>query len=173
MRWMISLSACLFLFLFVPGCPTTPPGGDDDDNDDSASDDDTGDDDTGDDDTGDDDTGDDDTGDDDTGGNDPNLTVDPAEMDFGLVCIGEPAFMQLRLINDGGHTLVVSGMNDNIGPLQFDEFSGEIAAGASEIVGVTTGCPAQAVVDGEIHVFSNDPDSPDTTVIVGYVCDAC
>ena len=170
MRWLICLASCLTLFLFVPGCPTTPPIDDDDDNDDSAADDD---DDTGDDDTGDDDTGDDDTGDDDTGTGDPVLSTDPAQMDFGTFCVGETPFMPLRLINDGGSTLIISGMNSTIPPMTLDEFIGEIEPGDNAIVGVNAACAQPNSFNGEIHIMSNDPTSPDTAVPVFYVCQNC
>ena len=159
MRWMISLVSCLTLFLFVPGCPTTPPVDDDDDNDDSAGDDD-------------DDTGDDDTGDDDTGG-DPMLTTDPVQMDFGQVCVGEPSFRPLRLINDGTGTLIVTGQKSDIPPLGIEEFVGEIEPGDNGVVGVTAACAQPNPFEGVIHIFSNDPTSPDYTVPVNYLCVNC
>jgi len=182
-----TLLLALSLLAFPLGCPADDDDATGDDDSATADDDATGDDNaTGDDDdaTGDDDdaTGDDDdatadddaTGDDDTtAGGAPHLVVQPTELDFGILCVGQPDNTPLRLINGGDGPLIVQGMNTTVPQVSFTEFVGPIGPGEEEVVWITAGCPAENEYTGEVRIYSNDVAHPTYEVPVFIACDEC
>jgi hypothetical protein len=176
MRWWTSLFAMLFL-ISLCGCNQTPVDDDDNDDNDASGDDDSADDD--DDDVADDDATDDDDDDattdddDDATAGGPHLVVVPAQLNYGILCVGQPDTIQVRLVNDGTQALNVTGMTHNVPPVNFTEFVGPIAPQEEEIVPFTAGCGGENSFTGEVHIFSNDPGTPDKTIPIILDCDEC
>ncbi len=171
MRWWTSLIAMLFL-ISLCGCNQIPVDDDDDDDDDDDNNDSADDDDA----TGDDDSADDDdatSDDDDDTGAGPHLVVIPTQLNYGTLCVGQPETTLLRLVNDGNQALNVSGMTHNVSPVNFTEFTGPIAPQEEEVVAFTAGCGNWNSFTGELHVYSNDPATPDKVIPIMLDCDDC
>ena len=195
--WMIVFSLMLLPSLSLLGCEDT-----DDDDDTAADDDDTGDDDdTADDD--DDDTGDDDdsadddddsadddddteeddddvsddddsTDDDDSEPTEPDIDVNPANLQLGTLCVGMAMATQIDISNVGTADLTVT----NVATLSPDigvafTTPQTIPPGVTQYATVDVTCNAEIQIQAQITIESDDPDENPFIVTVTGDCDEC
>jgi hypothetical protein len=156
--------------------------GDDDAGDDDSGDDDSGDDDSGDDDGGDDDGGDDDSGDDDSGDDDdstpsgPDIDAAPPQLNFGVLCVGDPpTILSLTLSNYGDADLTITTMqianctNATLPPM----LPTMIPPSTSVPLDVSGHCVIENACNGNLVIESNDPDESPLLIPISVTCDEC
>jgi hypothetical protein len=108
-------------------------------------------------------------------GGGPNIQVVPLELDFGATSTSAPLTKQLLITNTGyddptttADDLQVTDMQVTVeGAVYTTTFSGTftLKVGESQTVGLTFAPTAeQAYNDGELHIASNDGDTPDLLV---------
>src|SRR5206468_2799342 len=108
-------------------------------------------------------------------GGGPNIQVVPLQLDFGATSTSAPLTKQLLITNTGyddpsttADDLQINDMRVTVeGTVYTTTFAGPgtLSVGQSQIIGVTFAPTAeQDYGDGELHVMSNDSDTPDLLV---------
>jgi hypothetical protein len=98
----------------------------------------------------------------------PDIAVDPAVVEFGVVPAGASDFLVMELRNEGGATLTIADavqLGSGAFSLQSDNPAGySIPAGQSQSLVWSYAPTSDAGDNGSFVITSNDPDEPEVTV---------
>ncbi len=99
-------------------------------------------------------------------GGTPDIELSVSSVDFGLVAVGDTAHVTLNIMNVGDDTLVVDSMvfDQVLFGMQNPTFPLSIPAGHSYSADLMFIPDTIGLFQGNLHIFSNDPDEPEVTV---------
>jgi len=95
----------------------------------------------------------------------PEIGVRPTSLSFSDVVVGDSLQDTFTIYSEGTATLEVTDIQPPTA-YSVDVTSDTLSPGDSVVVTVTFKPPDTLTYEGQIHILSNDPDSPDTTVDV-------
>ncbi len=95
----------------------------------------------------------------------PEIGISPTSLSFGDVVVGDSLQDTFTIYSEGTATLEVTDIQPPTA-YSVNVTSATLPPGDSVVVTVTFKPPDILTYDGQIHILSNDPDSPDTTVDV-------
>jgi len=93
------------------------------------------------------------------------IGVRPISLSFGDVVVGDSLKDTFTIYSGGAATLEVTDIQPPTA-YSVDVTSATLPPGDSLVVTVTFQPPDSFIYDGSVHILSNDPDSPNTTIIV-------
>ncbi|MDP8238794.1 MAG: HmuY family protein [Candidatus Hatepunaea meridiana] len=95
----------------------------------------------------------------------PNISVSPANLEFGTVQVGESAELDLTISNGGDADLVIFDISTT-GDYFSDDFTAEVTVtpNSNSIVTVSFAPESGGEFSGSLTITSNDPDNETVTV---------
>ena len=98
----------------------------------------------------------------------PDIDVNPTEIDFGTVTVGEPAQQNIVVSNNGDAVLSVNDITSSNSAFTVDITSFNVNPGENQTVVVTFSPTEMEAYTGELTIVSNDPvDSNFMVTVIG------
>lgn len=97
----------------------------------------------------------------------PVLNVDPTELDFGEVFIGDEESQSITVTNIGTDVLTVTNITSDQAVFSVDPTGFTLGVGESQEVEVTFEPDSEGAITGTLTITSNDADSPHTVSLEG------
>lgn len=94
----------------------------------------------------------------------PDIAVQPANLDFGLVQLGQTASLDMSVENEGSETLHVDGISADNEAFEVSESSFDLGPGEARGLTVNFTPNVEGEVSGVLTIYSDDPDEPELAV---------